>query len=112
MTTAQEEGIISAQDTYSVKLTVIERTKQRKKAQELHKKLNYMGIRVQLKGANNDRNQSVLQLIEGGWLLVVVENNKLFYHICEDREGNCIKHYYEDEEQLIKELKEGENDGN
>lgn len=105
MVTAQEEGILAAQDTYLVKLTVTERLLQRKKAQELHKRLNKLGIKVQLKGANNDRNQSVIELSDD-WLLVVVENNKLFYHICEDREGNCIKYYYDNEAQLIEELAE------
>lgn len=91
------------QYTYSKKLTKIQRAIQRKKAQELHKRLNRSGVKVQLKGANNDNNQSTIQLPNGLWLLVTMEPD-LCYYISEDREGNCELYYYEDDEQLIKEI--------
>jgi len=91
------------QDTYRVKLTQEQRKIQRKESQHLHKTFNKLGVKVQLKPSNNDKNQAVIKLPNELWLMVVMENG-LCYHICEDRDGSCINYYYDDGRMLITEL--------
>lgn len=101
MFTEQEWNEI--QETYQFKLTQGERQQQKKEATRLHYALNKMGIKAQFKPTNNDLNQAVIELPKNLWLMVVMENG-LCYHICEDREGMCVNFYYEDSGQLMSEL--------
>ena len=80
---------------------------QKKIAQRMHKTLNSMGIKAQLKGAVNDRLQPVIQLPEGLWLLIDMDAVEPEYLICEDRDGYCILYFYDNNEKLLlKEINE------
>ena len=97
----QDNGILSCQSTYKNQLTIKERKTQKKVAQELHKKLNKIGIPVQLKGINNDRNESVIAIKNQNNFILVSMECGLNFMISEDREGNCIEFYYDTENHMI-----------
>jgi len=78
-----------------------ERKVQRKIAQRMHKTINSMGIKAQLKGAVNDRLQSVIQLPEELWLLIDMDLIEPEFIISEDRQGDCILYFYDNNEALL-----------
>jgi hypothetical protein len=80
---------------------------QKKIAQRMHKIINSIGIKAQLKGAVNDRLQSVIQLPKGLWLLIDMDAVEPEYLVCEDREGDCILYFYDNNEAgLLEEITE------
>jgi len=95
-----EQGIINCQELYINKLTVNERKRQKKESQELHEKLNKLGIKVQLKGINNKNNESIIAIPDNKFILVSMENG-LNFMISDDRDGNCIDYYYDTDNQMI-----------
>lgn len=90
------------------RLTLKERKLQKKTAQKLHKTLNKKGIKVQLKGDNDEYNRSIIQLPEKLWLFVGIDKGKPDYTIgldrCQRRTGCADKVFYDDQELLLKEL--------
>ena len=65
------------------------RKAQKKVGQAMHKKLRELGIKAQLKGANNDHNQSVIGLPKRLFLLIDVrEQDSPMFCLSDDREGN------------------------
>ena len=84
-----------------------ERRAQKKIAQRMHKTLNSIGIKAQLKGAVNDRLQSVIELPKGLWLLIDMDGLEPEFMVCEDRYGDCILYFYDNDEMLLlKEINE------
>ncbi|MFC1828060.1 hypothetical protein ACFL0O_00425 [Thermodesulfobacteriota bacterium] len=78
-----------------------ERKVQRKIAQMMHKTINSMSIKVQLKGAVNDNLQSVIQLPKGLWLLIDMDLIEPEFIISEDRQGYCILYFYDNDKALL-----------
>ena len=88
---------------------------QKKTSQRLHKKLNAMGIKAQLKGLINERLHGVIGLPQKLWLLVDMDGLNPEFYISEDRDGFSYLYWYDsDHEALlldeISEILEGEKD--
>jgi hypothetical protein len=83
------------------RINSINRAIQKKVSQRLHKKLNAIGIKVQLKGLVNIRLQAVIQLPEGLWLLVDMDGLNPEFYISEDRDGFSYIYWYDDNEKLL-----------
>lgn len=84
------------------------RQAQRKEGQLLHKVLNERGIKVQLKGSNNSRNQMVIGVAKKHFLLIDALHNKdkfePFYILSSERDGSDQAVVWERREQVIQEL--------
>jgi len=87
--------------TETERINSINRKIQKKVSQRLHKKLNAIGIKVQLKGLVNTRLQAVIQLPEGLWLLVDMDDLDPEFYISEDRDGFSYIYWYDDNEKLL-----------
>lgn len=109
---------------YRIQLTPEQRKMQRKKGQELHKKLNKLKKKVQLKPKNNDWNDMVLELKQwDDWvqedvhgrkdrkkgdkvflLISFQEDGDLDYQLSPTQEGTDRKTYWDTEELMLEEL--------
>ena len=87
--------------TETERINSINRAIQKKVSQRLHKKLNAIGIKVQLKGLVNTTLQAVIQLPEGLWLLVDMDGLDPEFYISEDRDGFSYIYWYDDNEKLL-----------
>lgn len=68
---------------------------QRKISQQLHKKLNELGIKVQLKGCVNERLHAVIGLPKDLWLLIDMDGLDPEFYISEDRDGYSYLYWYD-----------------
>ena len=81
-----------------------ERAIQRKKSQQLHKKLNGLGIKAQLKGPVNERLHAVIGLPKDLWLLIDMDGLEPEFYISEDRDGFSYLYWYDVEDLLLDEI--------
>ena len=68
---------------------------QKKTSQRLHKKLNTMGVKAQLKGLINERLHAVIGLPQKLWLLVDMDGLNPEFYISEDRDGYSYLYWYD-----------------
>lgn len=81
---------------------------QKKTSQRLHKKLNAIGVKAQLKGLINERLHAVIGLPKGLWLLIDMDDLNPEFYISEDRDGFSYLYWYDSdhEELLLDEISE------
>ena len=68
---------------------------QKKISQQLHKNLNDLGIKAQLKGLVNERLHAVIGLPQGLWLLIDMDGQNPEFYISEDRDGYSYLYWYD-----------------
>jgi hypothetical protein len=68
---------------------------QKKVSQQLHKKLNALGIKAQLKGLVNERLHAVIGLPQDLWLLIDMDGLNPEFYISEDRDGFSYLYWYD-----------------
>jgi len=68
---------------------------QKKISQQLHKNLNDLGIKAQLKGLVNERLHAVIGLPQGLWLLIDMDGLNPEFYISEDRDGYSYLYWYD-----------------
>jgi hypothetical protein len=104
-----EEKWNSIQESYppEKRISYEARKAQKKAGQEMHKALRALGIKAQLKGANNDHNQAVIGLSKGLFLLINMrEQDSPLFCLSDDREGANEMALWERPEDVIAELGE------
>ena len=81
---------------------------QKKISQQLHKKLNALGIKAQLKGLVNERLHAVIGLPQGLWLLIDMDGLNPEFYISEDRDGFSYLYWYDSDSKdlLLDEISE------
>jgi len=81
---------------------------QKKTSQRLHKKLNAMGVKAQLKGLINERLHAVIGLPQRLWLLVDMDGLNPEFFISEDRDGFSYLYWYDSDHEtlLLDEIRE------
>jgi len=68
---------------------------QKKISQQLHKNLNNLGIKAQLKGLVNERLHAVIGLPQDLWLLIDMDGLNPEFYISEDRDGYSYLYWYD-----------------
>lgn len=90
--------------TEKERITSPNRAIQKRVSQHLHKKLNAMGIKAQLKGLINERLQAVIGLPKNLWLLVDMDGLNPEFYISEDRDGFSYLYWYDAKDLLLDEI--------